>query len=454
MLNVGVAALEAGGIMGVQGAADTAIAQLAQGQDVDLGEVTVGGLKGVRDGVLIGAVMGGARILNARIKGAKEYERIVREAIKTPEGRQALAEMNVEGMADFLEAFEKGGVADSAQADRAGLPKMSIQERGQFASRMKAQGVTSEMLRKGAADFRRRAAESFRQDPSNQLGTGTSGTGDIGDGHGDLSPKPPSPDAPPPSTDLASRIKSEFGTEPVGFNIPQTPDGKPKLMPMKWRENRTGKENTCNIAHDPNTGVTIMEESDGSFSVYNNTGDSDGAANLDEAIEKANQLALLGQYTQLDRKRKQQVIENERETKYGKKNVAYFNTMADAADAFENGIGREGSMFGLSDASQLRDPAVQDRDAFYTPDGTTVVILDNVQEVNDIPRILAHEIVGHGGPNGEFGGRTGAQVVFAENIRAKEFEAFKKEIVDGLRKEVRASDMDAVNRNLGEVFAH
>ncbi len=454
MLNVGVAALEAGGIMGVQGAADTAIAQLAQGQDVDLGEVTVGGLKGVRDGVLIGAVMGGARILNARIKGAKEYERIVREAIKTPEGRQALAEMNVEGMADFLEAFEKGGVADSAQADRAGLPKMSIQERGQFASRMKAQGVTSEMLRKGAADFRRRAAESFRQDPSNQLGTGTSGTGDIGDGHGDLSPKPPSPDAPPPSTDLASRIKSEFGTEPVGFNIPQTPDGKPKLMPMKWRENRTGKENTCNIAHDPNTGVTIMEESDGSFSVYNNTGDSDGAANLDEAIEKANQLALMGQYTQLDRKRKQQVIENERETKYGKKNVAYFNTMADAADAFENGIGREGSMFGLSDASQLRDPAVQDRDAFYTPDGTTVVILDNVQEVNDIPRILAHEIVGHGGPNGEFGGRTGAQVVFAENIRAKEFEAFKKEIVDGLRKEVRASDMDAVNRNLGEVFAH
>ena len=453
MLNVGVAALEAGGIMGVQGAADTAIAQLAQGQDVDLGEVTVGGLKGVRDGVLIGAVMGGARILNARIKGAKEYERIVREAIKTPEGRQALAEMNVEGMADFLEAFEKGGVADSAQADRAGLPKMSIQERGQFASRMKAQGVTSEMLRKGAADFRRRAAESFRQDPSNQLGA-RSGDGDIGDGHGDLSPKPPSPDAPPPSTDLASRIKSEFGTEPVGFNIPQTPDGKPKLTPMKWRENRTGKENTCNIAHDPNTGVTIMEESDGSFSVYNNTGDSDGAANLDEAIEKANQLALMEQYTQLDRKRKQQVIENERETKYGKKNVAYFNTMADAAQAFENGIGREGSMFGLSDASQLRDPAVQDRDAFYTPDGTTVVILDNVQEVNDIPRILAHEIVGHGGPNGEFGGRTGAQVVFAENIRAKEFEAFKKEIVDGLRKEVRANDMDAVNRNLGEVFAH
>jgi len=478
MLNVGVAALEAGGIMGVQGAADTAIAQLAQGQDVDLGEVTVGGLKGVRDGVLIGAVMGGARILNARIKGAKEYERIVREAIKTPEGRQALAEMNVEGMADFLEAFEKGGVADSAQADRAGLPKMSIQERGQFASRMKAQGVTSEMLRKGAADFRRRAAESFRQDPSNQLGA-RSGDGDIGDGHGDLSPKPPKPPTTPPepiidgetgevlSPDeaLARRISKEFpdAPPPKRFNLPQNADGTPQLVTMRWHENG-GKADTWNenvLAYDPNTKVTIMQESDGSFSVHNNTGDSDSAANMDEAVVKAKVLALMDQYTQLDRKRKEQVIRTEAK-KYGKWDTMYFPTMADAADAIDKAIERDGSYYGITNTDIFRAPDKADRDAFYISGndadsgkhGVAFVILDNVSDTSDIPRILAHEHIGHGGPNAEFGGRKGARVEFAENIRAKEFEAFKKEIVDGLRKEVRANDMDSVNRDLAETFAH
>ena len=471
MLNVGVAALEAGGIMGVQGAADTAIAQLAQGRDVDLGEITVGGLKGALDGVLISAVMGGARILNARLKGAKEYERIVREAARTSDGRLGLAQLNPDGMMEL---------------------KRFIQEGAEVAKEFAKPTADFEASTTGKVDAGKRPAPDWKPTKETvakfralcdkaglpadaKLATEILFDGRVSKFLGDtlrskftraanVKPEPALPEKPiidgetgeviKPSQALAKKVSSEFGEEPVHFDIPQTPDGKPKLTPMKWRDNRTGKESTNNIAHDPNTGVTIMEESDGSFSVYNDTGDSDGAASLDEAIEKANELALMGQYTQLDRKRKQQVIENERETRYGKKNVAYFNTMADAAQAFENGIGRDGSMFGLSDATQLRDPAVQDRDAFYTPDGTTVVILDNVQEVNDIPRILAHEIVGHGGPNEEFGGRTGAQVVFAENIRAKEFEAFKKEIVDGLRKEVRASDMDAVNRNLGEVFAH
>ena len=474
MLNAGVAALEAGGIMGVQGAADTAIAQIAQGQDVDLGEITVGGLKGVRDGVLISAIMGGARVVNARIKGAKEYERIVRAAAQSPDGRLSLATLNPDGMMELkrfiLEGSEVAKEFAKPTADfEAGTtgkvgpgkrPAPDWEPTKETAAKFK------ELCDKAGLPADAKLAVEILFDPKVSEVLGDINKFRWNEKTGQFNrPKPKEIAESPiidgetgevikPSEALAKRVNSEFGEAPVHFEIPQTPDGKPKLMPMKWRDNRTGKENTSNIAHDPNTGITIMEESDGSFSVYNNTGDSDGAANLDEAIEKANQLALMGQYTQLDRKRKQQVIENERETKYGKKNVAYFNTMAEAADAFENGIGREGSMFGLSDASQLRDPAVQDRDAFYTPDGTTVVILDNVQEVNDIPRILAHEIVGHGGPNGEFGGRTGAQVVFAENIRAKEFEAFKKEIVDGLRKEVRASDMDAVNRNLGEVFAH
>ncbi|MBQ2631730.1 MAG: hypothetical protein IJG13_18805, partial [Kiritimatiellae bacterium] len=183
------------------------------------------------------------------------------------------------------------------------------------------------------------------------------------------------------------------------------------------------------------------------------TGDSDGAATLDEAVEKANELALMGQYTVLDRERKRRVIENEREEKYGKKNVVYFTPMADAAQAFENGIEREGSLFGMTSAAQFRDPAVQDRDAFYTPDGTTAVILDNVHEVDDIPRILAHEIVGHGGPNGEFGGRAGAQAVFADNIRAKEFDEFKKMVSDGLFPKLRGTP-EALDSHLEEVFAH
>ena len=471
LLNSGVAALEAGGIMGVQGAADTAIAQLAQGQDIDLGEITVGGLKGVRDGVLISAVMGGARIVNARIKGAKEYEKIVRAAAQTPEGRLRLATLNPDGMMDLKRFIQEG----------AEVAKQFEKPAADFEA-----GTTGKVSegRRPAPDWEptKETVEKFRElcdkaglPADAKLATDILFDANVSQFLGDalkskftraanVKPEPALPEKPiidgetgeviKPSEALARRVRSEFGEEPVHFDIPQTPEGKPELVPMKWRDNKTGKENTSRLAHDAKTGVTVMEESDGSFSIYNETGDSDGAATLDEALEKAQQLALMGQYTKLDRERKRRVIENERETKYGKKNVAYFNTMADAAAAFENGIAREGSLFGLQNAEQLRDPAVQDRDAFYTPDGTTVVILDNVQGVNDIPRILAHEIVGHGGPNGEFGGRMGAQVVFAENIRAKEFEKFKQQIVDGDLDFVKAGSMEDVNRNLGEVFAH
>lgn len=470
-LNQGVAAIEAGGIMGVQGAGDTAFRQLASGQDLDLGEITIEGLKGVRDGVAIGAIMGAGRILNARIKGARDYEKVVRAAAQTPDGRLMLASLNPDGMMDLKRFIQEG--IDVAKAHKKPAADFEADTRGNVAEGRapapdwKPTEATmrkfQELCDKAGLPPDAKLASDVLFDPrvANYLGDTLNAkfrnAANAQPEHAAI-PEKPIIDAETgkvvsPSQALAKRVNREFGVEPAHFDLPQTADGKPGLVPMKWRDNKTGKENTSNLAHDPKTGVTIMEEEDGTFSVHNDTGDSDGAATLGEAVEKARELALMGQYTVLDRKRKRRVIENERAAKYGKRNVVYFNTMADAAQAFENGIVRDGSFLGLTNANQLRNPAVQDRDAFYTPDGTAVVILDNVHEVGDIPRILAHEIVGHGGPNAEFGGRTGAQAVFAENIRAKEFDAFKKQVSDGLFPKLHGTP-EEVNHNLGEVFAH
>lgn len=468
-LNQGVAALEAGGLMGAQGVGDTAFRQLASGHDLDLGEITIEGLKGVRDGVAIGAIMGAGRVLNARVKGTRDYEKVVREAAKMPEGRLLLARLNPDGMM-ALKRFVQEGI-DTARAHAKPTADFEAGMTGEAAKgrtpspdwkpTKEAVRKFQELCDKAGLPPDAKLATDILFDPrvANFLGdTLNAKFRDAANAQPERAaiPEKPTIDAETgkvvtPSQELARKMKSEFGVEPVNFSLPQTADGKPGLVPMKWRDNRTGKENVSNLAHDPNTGVTIMEETDGTFSVHNDTGDSDGAATLGEAIEKARELALMGQYTALDRQRKRQVIENERAAKYGKKNVVYFNTMADAAQAFADGIARDGSCLGLNDAGQLLNPAVQDRDAFYTPDGTAVVILDNVQEVGDIPRILAHEIVGHGGPNGEFG-KSGA-VEFAENIRAREFDAFKRQIVDGLFPATRGT-MEGVNRNLAEVFAH
>lgn len=468
-LNQGVAALEAGGLMGAQGAGDTAFRQLASGHDLDLGEITIEGLKGVRDGVAIGAIMGAGRVLNARVKGARDYEKVVREAAKMPEGRLLLARLNPDGMM-ALKRFVQEGI-DTAKAHAKPTADFEAGTTGEAAKgrapapdwkpTKEAVRKFQELCDKAGLPPDAKLATDILFDPrvANFLGdTLNAKFRDAANAQPERAaiPEKPTIDAETgkvvtPSQALARKMKSEFGVEPVSFSLPQTANGKPGLVPMKWRDNRTGKENVSNLAHDPNTGVTIMEEADGTFSVHNDTGDSDGAATLGEAVEKARELALMGQYTALDRQRKRQVIENERAAKYGKKNVVYFNTMADAAQAFADGIARDGSCLGLNDAGQLLNPAVQDRDAFYTPDGTAVVILDNVQEVGDIPRILAHEIVGHGGPNGEFG-KSGA-VEFAENIRAREFDAFKRQIVDGLFPTTRGT-MEGVNRNLAEVFAH
>lgn len=470
-LNQGVAAIEAGGIMGVQGAGDTAFRQLASGQDLDLGEITIEGLKGVRDGVAIGAIMGAGRILNARIKGARDYEKVVRAAAQTPDGRLMLASLNPDGMMDLKRFIQEG--IDVAKAHEKPAADFEADTRGNVAEGRapapdwKPTEATmrkfQELCDKAGLPPDAKLASDVLFDPrvANYLGDTLNAkfrnAANAQPEHAAI-PEKPIIDAETgkvvsPSQALAKRVNREFGVEPAHFDLPQTADGKPGLVPMKWRDNKTGKENTSNLAHDPKTGVTIMEEEDGTFSVHNDTGDSDGAATLGEAVEKARELALMGQYTVLDRERKRRVIENERVAKYGKRNVVYFNTMADAAQAFENGIARDGSFLGLTNANQLRNPVVQDRDAFYTPDGTAVVILDNVHEVGDIPRILAHEIVGHGGPNAEFGGRTGAQAVFAENIRAKEFDAFKKQVSDGLFPKLHGTP-EEVNRNLGEVFAH
>lgn len=437
-LEQSAAALEAGAILGIQGAADEAIRLKAEGKDLDtlgsVGDIAISGIEGAVSGAGVGLVMGGAHLLGARANARRAYRDTLREVIRPEAGnaakeeaavlfRQRLAELNPEATADFCEAFERGSVATKKQVDAAGLPPMSVVERGQYWELLKAQGITSENIRKNA-----------------KLGTTA---------EGGAAPEAPVAPEVPPSDTLSGKIE-EMGGEPVRFSIPQDENGKPRFTTMAWRDNRTGREGKNRIAIDERTQVAIMDNGDGTFTAYDNLQNAVDSDNLDDAIENANELALAQQYTNIERQKKLQVIENAHASKFGEKNVVAFPTMADAVNQIGNSIRQGNPVFGISSIEKFTDPRRgfrEDSRGFHTPDGMTVLIVDNIDDPADVEKLLRHEIVGHGGPKSEFGDGV---VDFLSSVDSKELSDRRQRLIDAGMSEAEADS----TRGRKEIFAN
>lgn len=454
--DVGVSTVESGLLFGGQAAFNEGASEYARGEDVDPMKITMAGYEGAKSGVAMSLAMGGVQLIGQRAQYRRDVEDAAWKRTKSPRGATFNAMWFNEGTADLLKAEKDGTLKNGKRfrdlKDRSGLPSdMTAKEAEAYAKTLRSLGFTEENLR-----FFRRDKENYKR---------------LGLREGDVSgvPMPDNPDVTLPpeagASELMARELRSRGIEPVKFTVPSQPgaDGRPvpRFTKVNVKDNYGGVNGVFNIAIDENAKVAIIDNGDGTYTAYDSYRNSETADSIDEAIEKAQMLALIQQVQNSDRQVKEQVIRTEAE-KYGKWDTLYYPTMEDAANAVDKLIAENGGKWnGLTDTSFLRTPDKAGRDAFYVSDnrnggkkhGVAFLILDNINGVEDIPRILGHEHVGHGGPNAEFGGSGGA-VEFAENIRSKEFEAFKKDVVAGARSEVRARDMEAVNRNLGEVFAH
>lgn len=454
--DVGVSTVESGLLFGGQAAFNEGASEYARDEDIDPMKITMAGYEGAKSGVAMSLAMGGVQLIGQRAQYRRDVEDAAWKRTKSPRGATFNAMWFNEGTADLLKAEKDGTLKNGKRfrdlKDRSGLPSdMTAKEAEAYAKTLRSLGFTEENLR-----FFRRDKENYKR---------------LGLREGDVSgvPMPDNPDVTLPpeagASELMARELRSRGIEPVKFTVPSQPgaDGRPvpRFTKVNVKDNYGGVNGVFNIAIDENAKVAIIDNGDGTYTAYDSYRNSETADSIDEAIEKAQMLALIQQVQNSDRQVKEQVIRTEAE-KYGKWDTLYYPTMEDAANAVDKLIAENGGKWnGLTDTSFLRTPDKAGRDAFYVSDnrnggkkhGVAFLILDNINGVEDIPRILGHEHVGHGGPNAEFGGSGGA-VEFAKNVRSKEFEAFKKDVVSGARSEVRARDMEAVNRNLGEVFAH
>ena len=454
--DVGVSTVESGLLFGGQAAFNEGASEYARGEDIDPMKITMAGYDGAKSGVAMSLAMGGVQLIGQRAQYRRDVEDAAWKRTKSPRGATFNAMWFNEGTADLLKAEKDGTLKNGKRfrdlKDRSGLPSdMTAKEAETYAKTLRSLGFTEENLR-----FFRRDKENYKR---------------LGLREVDVSgvPMPDNPDVTLPpeagASELMARELRSRGIEPVKFTVPSEPgaDGRPvpRFTKVNVKDNYGGVNGVFNIAIDENAKVAIIDNGDGTYTAYDSYRNSETADSIDEAIEKAQMLALIQQVQNSDRQVKEQVIRTEAE-KYGKWDTLYYPTMEDAANAVDKLIAENGGRWnGLTDTGFLRTPDKAGRDAFYVSDnrnggkkhGVAFLILDNIKGVEDIPRILGHEHVGHGGPNAEFGGSGGA-VEFAENVRSKEFEAFKKDVVAGARSEVRARDMEAVNHNLGEVFAH
>lgn len=367
-VNQAIATGESSTIMGLQGMGETAIDMLASGREVDIGEIAVRGLEGLRDGAIIGAVLGSARIANAKRQGARNYESFVRSAAETPQGRFMFARMNPEGMSNlksFLDAhkdFVAGSAKEAKNLDsefrdlcnKAGLPADTDLARKIVDSKEAGYVFANEWSKSTSRPSKVIAVDG-----------GEPAEGESG-----------GPDAPvldSPSEAAAKSYTERFGAKPVEFQLPTTPDGKPDVHSYKTTDKRTGRTLNNVIATDKQTGVSINENGDGTYTVFNEQEDnpdaaSDDANSLEEAVEKAKMLAIKDQYTAAERKEKDTALRNLLEQNPPSFPVDIRSTMQEAL--------AEAKAAGYDLAAQ---PGFKMDAPFVTaPNGAKVLILDNL----------------------------------------------------------------------------
>lgn len=226
-----------------------------------------------------------------------------------------------------------------------------------------------------------------------------------------------------------ARSLEQRGIAPEKFAVQVGADGKPAFHRMN-RFASDGKSVPMNAMVDEGHGVTIVDQGDGTFYVMN---DQRGfTARMADGFAAAKQLAdnevMDNQRRDADNEKKVQYLANLAQGMYTGRNIKVVPTEAalrwGLASAFKNGE----TPFGLVDAAQVFDAdgrlKQQGAGGFHTPDGTVVVILDNVASPSEMERVLAHEATGHEGVESNTG-RGENTVEFIRNAKADGFERYK-----------------------------
>ena len=226
-----------------------------------------------------------------------------------------------------------------------------------------------------------------------------------------------------------ARSLEQRGIAPEKFAVQVGVDGKPAFHRMN-RFASNGKSVPMNAMVDEGHGVTIVDQGDGTFYVMN---DQRGfTARMADGFAAAKQLAdnevMDNQRRDADNEKKAQYLANLAQGMYKGRDIKVVPTEAalrwGLASAFKNGE----TPFGLVDAAQVFDAdgrlKQQGAGGFHTPDGTVVVILDNVASPSEMERVLAHEATGHEGVESNTG-RGENTVEFIRNAKADGFERYK-----------------------------
>ena len=211
------------------------------------------------------------------------------------------------------------------------------------------------------------------------------------------------------STYKLQKDVSAYGETPRGFEV-QTEagaDGKPvaKFNKAIRTDGVTGKTEVVNEMYDEKSGVTMIDVGDGTYEVRDEihperifTIDS-----FDEAKRCADFYALTNQKQALDNAVKRRYAEQLTQTKF-QRPTEIADHVGDLFRVVQGEIAKNGNYHGIGDVSQLfvtgKDGTVtypptligkETPGGFTCPDGTVVMVLDNIESASDMNRVLAHE---------------------------------------------------------------
>ena len=208
----------------------------------------------------------------------------------------------------------------------------------------------------------------------------------------------------------------EYGQMPHRFQVQSEtgPDGKPrpKFDSSVTLRGDGGSSGTRRQMFDPVAQVSIEDYGDGTYCVHDEAHPdrSAYAESFVEALHTANLYSLTNQKKRLDNERKREyarVLTEGGNAKYGKPAV-FVDGVRDVYSLLSNAIRNGGGIYGINarnigqvfqtgDGEVLYPPRLvvgNTSRGFTTPDGTKVVILDNIRSPADMNTVLSHE-AGH-----------------------------------------------------------
>ena len=212
------------------------------------------------------------------------------------------------------------------------------------------------------------------------------------------------------------------GMEPAKFVFSADENGKPafKHITRLHGDNRTEEMDAMSSG-----GVTIVDLHDGRFAVMNDWRGSVPEIKDDfgSARAAADNQVMLNQRMDGDNAKKTEYFEKYVAPNYEGRSIRVVQTVPQLREEVLKSVTSGEGYLGTKDAGSIFDEngELRERSAggFHTPDGTTVLILDNIVSPADMERVTAHEAVGHEGVENQVGRDN--LVEFIGGIRANGF---------------------------------